>query len=279
VPKPLTFGSLFAGIGGMDLGLERAGMQCKWQVEINPFSVAVLQKHWPEVPKYGDITKLTGYELERVDLIAGGFPCQDLSNAGSGRGITGSRSGLWKEYLRLVRILRPRFVLVENVAALLERGIDVVLGDLAESGYDCEWDCLPAGAVGAPHIRDRIFIVAHAERDGWQQNATGRNSEFMGLGACKALAEGKPKATVFIRSGEGIPIWGSPRQSRIPHADHRRQVDEWTELARFWATEPAVGRVVDGFSAGMDRIKACGNAVVPQVAEWIGRRIVEHACV
>jgi DNA (cytosine-5)-methyltransferase 1 len=150
----LTFGSLFAGIGGMDLGLERAGMVCRWQVEIDDYCRRVLAKHWPDVPKYGDIREVTGGELERVDLICGGFPCQDISNAGKRAGIDGERSGLWSEYIRLVRVLRPRYVLVENVAALLGRGIDRVLGDLAASGYDAEWDCIPAAAVGAPHLRE-----------------------------------------------------------------------------------------------------------------------------
>jgi DNA (cytosine-5)-methyltransferase 1 len=117
----VTFGSLFAGIGGMDLGLERAGMECKWQVEINPFCQKVLAKHWPNVRRYGDITAVE--QLEYVDVIAGGFPCQDISYAGAGAGIDGERSGLWSEMLRIIRIVRPRFVIVENVAALLTRGM------------------------------------------------------------------------------------------------------------------------------------------------------------
>lgn len=160
---PLTFGSLFSGIGGLDLGLERAGMVCRWQIEVDDYCQRVLAKHWPDVPKYGDIREVTGEELERVDLLCGGFPCQDISNAGKRAGIDGARSGLWSEYIRLVRVLRPRFVLVENVAALLVRGLDRVLIDLAESGYSAEWDCIPAASVGAPHRRDRLFVVAHTE--------------------------------------------------------------------------------------------------------------------
>ena len=129
----LTFGSLFAGIGGMDLGLERAGMQCKWQVEINPYAQKVLAKHWPHVDRFEDVRAVGARELAPVDLIAGGFPCQDISHAGLRAGIDGERSGLWSEFARLVRELRPRYVLVENVAALLVRGVERVLGDLAAS--------------------------------------------------------------------------------------------------------------------------------------------------
>ena len=157
----MTFGSLFAGIGGLDLGLERAGMECRWQVEIDEYCRRVLVRHWPGVPKHGDIRQITGAELERVDLICGGFPCQDVSRVGSRAGIEGKRSGLWGEYLRLVRDLRPRFVLVENVPGLLDGGIGRVLGDLAESGFDAEWRLLSAAEFGLPHRRDRVFVIAY----------------------------------------------------------------------------------------------------------------------
>lgn len=164
----MTFGSLFSGVGGLDLGLERSGMSCRWQVEINPFCRKVLAKHWPDVPKYSDITQISGDELEHVDLIAGGFPCQDVSHAGLREGITGARSGLWSHFARLIRRVRPRLVLVENVTGLLDRGMGDVLGELAGLGFDAEWHVLPACAFGAPHPRQRVFIVAHAtgERQG-----------------------------------------------------------------------------------------------------------------
>ncbi|MDY6895180.1 MAG: DNA cytosine methyltransferase, partial [Thermotogota bacterium] len=160
----ITFGSLFAGIGGFDLGLERAGMECKWQVEIDPFCQKVLAKHWPEVKKYEDVRKVGKHNLEPVDLICGGFPCQDISNAGSRLGLAGKRSGLWAEYYRIICELRPRFIVVENVSALLVRGFGVVLGDLATCGYNAEWQCFPAAYFGAPHPRDRVFIVAYSNR-------------------------------------------------------------------------------------------------------------------
>ena len=157
----LRYGSLFAGIGGLDLGLDRAGMKCAWQVEINPFCQKVLSKHWPEVPKYEDVREVGSHNLAPVDLICGGFPCQDISYAGKGAGIEGKRSGLWKEFFRVICKLRPRFVLVENVPALLSRGLGVVLGDLAMCGYDAEWSRLSACSLGAPHMRQRVFIVAY----------------------------------------------------------------------------------------------------------------------
>jgi len=158
--NPITFGSLFAGIGGIDLGFERCGMQCKWQVEINDYAQKVLAKHWPKVHRERDIRECSVRNLDWVDVIAGGFPCQDISYAGLGAGLDGERSGLFFEAVRLVRELQPRAVVLENVAALLTRGLDRVLGTLAEIGYDAEWHCIPAAYVGAPHIRDRVFVIA-----------------------------------------------------------------------------------------------------------------------
>ena len=156
----MRFGSLFSGIGGLDLGLERAGLTCAWQVENNPLCLRVLQKHWPTVPRHGDVKELDPNDLSPVDIIAGGFPCQDVSQAGTrSEGIGGARSGLWIEMARVVRHLRPRFVLVENVAGLAVRGLDRVLGDLADLGYDAEWTSIGAAHVGAPHLR-RIFVLA-----------------------------------------------------------------------------------------------------------------------
>lgn len=161
--KPLTFGSLFAGIGGFDLGLERAGMICKWQVELDDYASRVLAKHWPNVPRHDDVRTFPTAERDwSVDLICGGFPCQDISIAGKGAGLAGERSGLWHEFARIIRTVRPRWVVIENVPALTSRGLGTVLGDLAEIGFDAEWHCLSASAVGAPHRRDRIWIVANA---------------------------------------------------------------------------------------------------------------------
>lgn len=165
---PLTFGSLFAGIGGIDLGFERAGLQCKWQVEIDAYAQNVLAKHWPNVRRHDDVRTWPQPNTEYVDIIAGGFPCQDVSQAGKRVGIDGERSGLWSEFHRIICEMRPRFVVVENVAGLLVRGIDRVLGDLAGIGYDAEWSVLSSCRMGAAHMRQRVFIVAYpaSERPG-----------------------------------------------------------------------------------------------------------------
>lgn len=172
---------LFSGIGGFSLGLERAGMRTVAFCEIDPFCRAVLRKHWPSVPIFEDVRTLRGKPgcslfsgtenqvRTWVDVICGGFPCQDISEAGKGVGITGERSGLWREYARLVGELRPRYVIVENVSALLGRGLGDVLGDLAALGYDAEWHCIPASAVGAPHERDRVWIVAYPNGEGHER--------------------------------------------------------------------------------------------------------------
>lgn len=156
---------LFSGIGGFSLGLERAGMQTVAFCEINKFCQKVLAKHWPNVPIYDDVISLTAERLKAdgisVNVICGGFPCQDISTAGKGAGLNGKRSGLWREYARLIGEIRPQYIIVENVAALLYRGIAEVLGDLASLGYDAEWHCISASAVGAPHRRDRVWIVAY----------------------------------------------------------------------------------------------------------------------
>jgi DNA (cytosine-5)-methyltransferase 1 len=242
----MTFGSLFAGIGGMDLGLERAGMTCKWQVEIDPFCQKVLAKHWPEVPKYGDIRKLNGSELEWVDLVCGGFPCQDVSQIGHQDGITGTRSGLFWESIRILRHIRPSCFLLENVTGLLDRGMGEVLGALAESGYDAEWNCLRASSFGAPHKRERVFIVAYPY--GIRREAT-------------EILSGLPK-----KSLEGWREWETFKANLYP----------WDGNRYFLESSPysELFRLDDGIPEEL-ALKAYGNAVVPQVAEWIGRRIIE----
>jgi DNA (cytosine-5)-methyltransferase 1 len=172
---------LFAGIGGFDLGLERAGFEVRWQVEIDPFCRSVLAKHWPAVKRYEDVKECCAgmvrvnredsrcVECGRrdwlpwVDVIVGGFPCQDVSESGARAGIDGPQSGLWREMSRLVGELRPRFVIVENVSGLLVSGMGRVVGDLSRLGYDAEWGTLSACAFGAPHTRERVFIVAYPD--------------------------------------------------------------------------------------------------------------------
>jgi DNA (cytosine-5)-methyltransferase 1 len=138
-------------------------MRVAWHCEPTSSAARVLARHWPGVPCYPDVRELRAADVEPVDVLCGGFPCQDISLAGKGAGIDGARSGLWAEYARLIGELRPRYVIVENVPALLGRGLGRVLGDLAALGYDAEWDCLPASAFGAPHRRDRVWLVAYPQ--------------------------------------------------------------------------------------------------------------------
>lgn len=258
----MTFGSLFAGIGGLDLGLERAGMECKWQVEDNDYARQVLEKHWPNVPRFADICDVGGRDLEPVDLICGGFPCQDISLAGRGDGLEGARSGLFFELWRIVCNLRPRFVVMENVPALRSRGLDRVLGEMAAGGYDAEWDCIPAAAVGAPHRRDRIFIVGRLHGD--------TNSD--GKPGLSEHAKASGRATNAPNTDR---VGRKEQQSHIP--DERGP--KGSRLGRELAFEPgkappALCGMDDGVSHRVDRLRCLGNAVVPQVAEWIGRRIM-----
>lgn len=284
----LEFISLFAGIGGMDLGLERAGMRCVAQVEIDDYATRVLARHWPDVVRHRDVRHVGAHNLPRADLICGGFPCQDISNAGKRAGLAGERSGLWFEFARVIGELRPRYVLVENVAALLGRGVDTVLGDLAALGYDAEWHCIPAAAVGAPHIRDRVFILAHAS-DAVRWPVDGGVAGSAGAGARapqgRAVRQGHRRADDDRSATRGAVVADahSPRLAeRESFGSYARaQLPAFERSCRTgsgqWAAEPNVGRVADGVPARVDRLRGLGNAVVPQVAEFWGRVIVAHA--
>lgn len=238
---------LFSGIGGFSLGLERAGMRTVAFCEIEPFQRAVLRKHWPDVPCYDDIRTLTADRLTAdgitVDAICGGFPCQDISEAGQLGGIGAERSGLWSEYARLIHEIRPQVVIVENVADLLIRGIGRVLGDLAEVGMDAWWGCLRACDLGAPHIRDRIWIVAYPQgSEAWREKASDCHRKFAAARAYQGAQAGR-------RAGD----FGG----------------------KDWHPEPRICRVDDGFKANVDRVGACGNAVIPDIPEIIGRAIMK----
>jgi DNA (cytosine-5)-methyltransferase 1 len=253
-----TFGSLFSGIGGLDLGLERAGMTCRWQCENDPYAVRVLTKHWPDVPKYPDVRTLDESNVERVDLLAGGFPCQPVSIAGR-RSRQSDERWLWPEFARLIRDLRPRYALMENVPGLLTGGMGDVLGDLAGLGFDAEWRVLSAAQFGAPHLRRRVFIVAYSTRDGRQQ---GRPSTGQGLRQPGCRSHAPTDLHDALRGRHGAP------QEAVFAGRDRPKHASW------WNVEPAVGRVANGVPRRVDRLRGLGNAVVPQVAEWIGRRIV-----
>lgn len=235
---------LFSGIGGFSLGLERTGgFETVAFCEIEPFPRKVLAKHWPEVPCYDDVRTLTAERLAAdgiaVDVICGGFPCQDLSSSGSGLGLKGERSGLWYEYARLIGEIRPRFVIVENSPELLDRWLGDILKTLASFGMYAEWHCIPAGAFGAPHRRDRIWIIAYAAR------------------------ERQPKSGRYINAVNKTP-------------DAYRQADRFVDFFQRTAM-PYVCGGHDGlpFYVDSEAVTALGNAVVPQIPELIGNAILE----
>jgi DNA (cytosine-5)-methyltransferase 1 len=280
-------------------------------VEIDPWARAVLAKHWPHVHRHDDIRTAGAHNLEAVDVLCGGFPCQDISLAGKGAGIAdGTRSGLWSEYARLIRELRPKYVVVENVAALLARGLGRVLGDLAACGYDAEWDCIPAAAIGAPHRRDRLWLVAYPQRAEWRPVSSacdglagcdgvsqrGEGAGWLGIGREdvahplhhrreeRALPEGAEGPAVSDAAG------GGRAGADVADANGTRLQKSWhtgtagagaggffagatVDRDGWWAVEPNVGRVAHGVPARVDRLRGLGNAIVPQIAEWIARRI------
>lgn len=302
--EPLRVGSLFSGVGGFDLGLERAGMRVVWQSEIDRYASRVLARHWPGVPNHGDIRRIDFARVAPVDVLCGGFPCQDISHAGRGAGIDGPQSGLWSEYVRAIRDLRPRYAVVENVAALRGRGLDRVLGDLAALGYDAEWDCIPASAVGAPHRRDRLWLVAYPDRESVHCLLHGRRHP-----GGRAPAPAGPLHAGDARGGGGVARGHRERRAErdapalAGQAGFARRCDAEERRAGGAPAEPGMGRSADGVFAGLDggvsawagdweagiprtvehapnaaaRLRALGNAVVPQVAELIGRWIVTHA--
>jgi DNA (cytosine-5)-methyltransferase 1 len=393
----ITFGSLFSGIGGIDLGLEMVGMKPLWQCEINKFCRELLSKRWPDLKLYGDIGDIDE-KTPRPDVLCGGFPCQDISTANTkGKGLDGSKSGLWFEFYRVIRILRPRYVLVENVANLVNKGLDRILQGLAEIGYDAEWQVLSAAQFGAWHLRRRIFIVAYTNSfDGqgsgetefelewtdygvqreWNKSSDSSQrrrpettladpSELQRNGCCnnhgfssqsKEISEsgdsggenaasdstnqqyrrqnhssgcevarahssgewGEENASspgdcgektssytncVFAggtsqplrpregRMGSGFGgnrqyVRNSPVSMGYPDGSgHERQRRSFTmfpeqfasERYSWWKAEPGICRVHDGIPNRVDRLRSLGNAVVPEVAEYLGELIVNHS--
>lgn len=229
---------LFSGIGGFSLGLERAGFHTVAFCEADAKCRKVLNKHWPTVPIYEDVRTLKGEHLHsRIDAICGGFPCQDISTAGKGTGIVGERSGLWSEYLRLIQETNPQYIVIENVPALRSKGLTLVLQNLSEVGYMGEFHCIPASFFGAPHQRDRLWIIAYPLQQRTQ-----------------IPLEGELSAIQLLRS----------------------ESEDWKVGTECWAPESRVCGVVDGFPGRMDRIRQLGNAVVPFIPYLIGKAILQH---
>lgn len=325
----MRVGSLFSGIGGLELGLERAGLgSVIWQVESDPWCRRVLARHWPEAERYEDVRTVGSANLLPVDGICGGFPCQDVSSAGKRAGLAGARSGLWVEYLRIVRELRPRWCVVENVTSGERAWLPRVQHDLVSAGYRTEALRIGAMDVGAPHRRLRTFVLAVRLSDGCGRPVEGRG----GPGECVAPAlqsgdfavgnaDGARQHEPGQRQGGGRTADTSDGLANT-HGDALRQQPRGRRRkggagaaepfqaglreARGAYPERAVGRSPDGVSPGLDghrwpagrgeaqhewepprtahrgeipenarRLKALGNAVVPQVAELVGRRLAE----
>lgn len=261
---------LFSGIGGFSLGLERTGgFRTVAFCEIEPQARDILAKHWPDVPCHHDVTKRE-FVTGEADVICGGFPCQDLSRAGKRSGLSGSRSGLFWELVRAIRVVRPRFAIMENVADLLADGMGTVCGALADSGYDAEWDCIPAFAVGSPQQRERVWIVAHPDQRERQNRSasairrglagpgqsagSGFNSDANDQGQlqpgwCFRYLGGRP-----VHRGTGSDVWRT----------------NWTDALG------SLCRMADGVSRRLVEAKGLGNAVVPQIPEMLGLAIREE---
>ena len=275
--KRVSFGSLFSGIGGFDLGLERAGMVVKWQVERDPWCQKVLAKHWPAVPRYTNVEDV-GSNLECVDLICGGFPCQPVSVSGDQKGTSDDR-WLWPEFRRIVGVLRPRYVLLENVPGLFTanggHAFGEVIGDLADLGYDCEWTVLSAADVGAPHLRKRVWIVADADRlhRGYVHDGTTENIRHLS-GGSSSVADADRRRCEESRESQQRAQQGSRRSKPDGRLSDGRVFD--APVGGQWPVEPDVGRVADGVPRRVDRLRGLGNAIVPHCAEWIGRQLVSQ---
>lgn len=320
----ITVGSLFSGIGGIELGLDRAkGFRTKWFVENNTFSKKILLQHWKEAIIYDDITKINWEALERVDMLTGGFPCQDISIAGKKAGIKeGTRSGLWSHFAKAIRILRPKFVLIENVSEITNRGLNIVLADLAKEGYDAEWFDLRASDFGALHKRERIFIIAfdparircnnwwNNSRHGQVQktperkmekaqqarnrrksrNEEGINAESTNTNSKRRRGRSQEEPTQEKNDAEiqrrSHPLiltndWSKRVQRFKQEKIQRKQGFSWCKDVRriedlqdrLNIPKPLFRGTRDGVPNWVDRVKAIGNAVVPECTEFIGGRI------
>jgi DNA (cytosine-5)-methyltransferase 1 len=240
----MRIGSLFSGVGGLDAGLEMAGVgETVWQVEQSAWCRGILAQHWPEAQRFDDVCTVGAHNLSPVDVLCGGFPCQDVSLAGKRGGIVeGTRSGLWFEFHRIITELRPTFVIVENTRGLETLGLQTVLTGLRTLGYRGERYRLSACAVGAPHARPRVFVLAYAHGEQLGRDRITRD-------------------------------YSSPDSGRHPVGAGRAMAGQREQ----WAQEPRVDRVANGVPDRMERNKALGNAVVPHVAAIVGRRLLDIA--
>lgn len=266
----LKVGSLFSGAGLCDLGLQWAGFRHQWFCEIDPFCRSILARHWPGVPLYKDVSALKGSELPPVDVLCGGFPCQDVSQGGKHAGIKeGTRSGLWLEYARLIGEIRPRYAIIENVRGLLAGGIEIVLQDLAALGYDAEWEVLSAAALGAPHRRERVFVVAFPHSDEL-------DPEHRLLSPLRGIV-GNVDQPFGVLAWLGIRIVGQSRKAvrnAYPGPVLYRVDDGRPERLDHPVNVPPVPRRI--LPEWTSRLKALGNGILPQQAYAVGACVMER---
>ena len=303
----MTHGSLFSGIGGIDLGFEWAGIETKWQVEIDPYCRELLSKRFPNAKQFEDVKTVGKHNLEKVDIVSGGFPCQDISIAGRGKGLEGERSGLWTELHRVISELRPRFAFIENVPMLTIRGGVRVIADLAEIGYDAEWQIVGADDVGAWHRRKRIWIVAYLSNTGHtesqRRDETSERQQSQRRGSARSKPSplysdvpdtgserleghrgecelGESSEEIKVSRGGNVADTNGSRVKRKgklsePTAQEGTCRSGYNGRTGFWSVEPNVGRVAHGIPKRVDRLKGLGNAVVPHIPYIIGKRLKE----
>jgi DNA (cytosine-5)-methyltransferase 1 len=275
--------ALFAGAGGGILGGKLLGWRTVCAVERDAYAAQVLAQRQNDgilepFPIWSDVTTFDGKQWRGiVDVISGGFPCQDISSAGKGAGITGERSGLWSEFKRIIGEVRPHFVFVENSPMLTIRGLGTVLGDLATLGFDAGWGVLSAADVGAPHLRERIWILAYAESIGHRKGGEKRNilkedgGQIGQLRTVISSAGEQPEymANTYINGLQRIAITENSLKAErtiIKRCAFTGSDGIGIGSRDWWSAEPALGRVANGVAFRVDRLKAIGNGQVPRVA-------------
>jgi len=279
---------LFSGIGGFSYGLESTGgFETVAFAECEPYPIAVLKKHWPTVRVYEDVRQITATRLFRdgiePDVITGGFPCQDISTAGQQAGIEGERSGLWSECARILGEVRPRYAIFENVTNLLSgnegKWFERVLWDISSVGYDAEWHCISASSIGAPHKRDRVWIVAYPNG----------NSKPI----CPINAGALQKASLYAYPNrKGLEGSEETRDTSSKRPESHEQLTgchkikpTWKDVSgvcgmddglSYWLHTPEPPRVTEKNEKATPRLKALGNSIVPQIAYLIGQEILNY---
>lgn len=282
--KKLKILDLFSGIGGFSYGFEKTGkFETVAFCEINEHARKVLKKHWPEVPIFEDVSKLNWKSnWQQIDVICGGFPCQDVSIAGKKKGLIdengeATRSGLWFQYKRLIAEIRPKYVIIENVKNLLNNGFATVLKDLHEIGYNAEWHVISARSVGSVHLRERIWIIAYPYNTRFKEQLRSipNEKEYDSIKLCSNKTS---ESDTIPSNSYNFRLWRS-------FASEEKKSEWWSKATssfrNWWETESTICRMDDGLSSRLDkyrreRIKQLGNSIVPQIAEFIAERIIEY---